>query len=148
MHLYRLRIGISLCNVFMLEARVEMSGKVKEVQDYLKTKGIIVAETSIVDMAIDIAERLGPGRFVFASEAIWRKKKGKKDAGEAAEETAEEKEISDPIRDRVLQDIGRASMCWEKTEGAGVFDTTRAIEIGDSLCQFIADQIREAKKES
>jgi hypothetical protein len=52
-----------------------MSEKVTEVQKYLKSKGIIVAETSIVDMAIDIAERLGPGRFVFVSEAIYRKEK-------------------------------------------------------------------------
>ncbi|AJP62041.1 hypothetical protein [ANMV-1 virus] len=52
-----------------------MSEKVKEIQKYLKSKGIIVAETSIVDMAIDIAQRLGPGRFVFVSEAIYRKEK-------------------------------------------------------------------------
>jgi hypothetical protein len=36
-------------------------GKVKEVQDYLKTKGYVVPETSIVDMAIDLARRLGAG---------------------------------------------------------------------------------------
>lgn len=60
-------------------------GKVKEVQEYLKKRGFIVAETSIVDMAIDIAERLGPGRFVFVSEAIYRKEK-------AAEKERVEKE--------------------------------------------------------
>jgi hypothetical protein len=122
-------------------------GKVKEVQEYLKKRGFIVAETSIVDMAIDIAERLGPGRFVFESETIWRKKREKKDGGEVAEETTEEKEISDPIRERVLDALGQASMCWERPEGAGAFDTTQAIEIGESLCQFIADQIRDAKEE-
>lgn len=54
-------------------------GKVKEVQEYLKKRGFIVAETSIVDMAIDIAERLGPGRFVFVSEAIYRKEKAEEE---------------------------------------------------------------------
>lgn len=56
-----------------------MSNKVKEIQTYLKKKGIIVAETSIVDMAIDIAERLGPGRFVFVAEATWRKEKAEEE---------------------------------------------------------------------
>ena len=121
-------------------------GKVTEVQEYLKRKGIVVAETSIVDMAIDIAERLGPGRFVFAQEAIWRRKeKGKKCGREVAEETREEEE-DDPIRNRVLEDIGHASMCWESPEGAGAFDTEQAIEIGDLLCRFINEQIAEAKK--
>jgi hypothetical protein len=56
-----------------------MNEKVKEIQKYLKKKGIVVAETSIVDMAIDIAERLGPGRFVFVAEATWRKEKAEKE---------------------------------------------------------------------
>jgi hypothetical protein len=56
-----------------------MIDEVKEVPDYLKTKGIFVAETSIIDMAIDIAERFGPGRFVFVSKAIWRKEKADKE---------------------------------------------------------------------
>lgn len=118
-------------------------GKVKEVQEYLKKRGFLVAETSIVDMAINIAERLGPGPFVFVQEAIWRKEKKMKGIRDVAVETSEEE---DPIRDRVLQDIGHASMCWDKPEGAGAFDTDQAIEIGDSLCQFINEQIAEAKK--
>ena len=122
-------------------------GKVKEVQDYLKTKGISMAETSITDMAIDLAERMGPGRFVFVQEALWRIEEKTKSAGEEEEKVAEEKEIDDPIRDRVLQDIGHASMCWETPGGAGVFDTEQAIEIGDSLCHFITERIAEAKKE-
>ena len=123
-------------------------GKVKEVQKYLKKRGFMVAETSIVDMAIEIAERLGPGQFVFVQEAMWRKEDKIKGIREVAEETSEEEEEEeDPIRGRVLQDIGHASMCWDKPEGAGAFDTEQAIEIGDSLCQFIHEQIAEAKKE-
>jgi len=45
-----------------------MKDKVKEVQDYLEKKGIIVTETSIVNMAIDIAERLGAGKYTFVAE--------------------------------------------------------------------------------
>ena len=53
--------------------------KVEEIREYLKKKGIVVAETSIVDMAIDIAERLGPGRFVFVAEATYRKEKAEEE---------------------------------------------------------------------
>lgn len=49
-----------------------MKNKVKEIQEYLKTKGIVVAETSIVDAAIRIATRWG-GNWVFVCE--FRKEK-------------------------------------------------------------------------
>ena len=45
-----------------------MPDKVKEVQDYLKKRGIIVAETTIVNTAIDLVERLGAGKYTFACE--------------------------------------------------------------------------------
>lgn len=41
--------------------------KVKEVQKYLKTKGIVVAETSIINAAIKIATNRD-GNDVFISE--------------------------------------------------------------------------------
>ena len=44
-----------------------MKNKVKEIQDYLKARGIEVAETSIVNAAIDIATRWG-GNGVFICE--------------------------------------------------------------------------------
>ena len=50
---------------------------------------------------------------------------------------------SEKIRERVLQDIGEASMCWEKVDQAGVFDATRASEIGNKLCEFIMEQMKE-----
>jgi hypothetical protein len=37
----------------------------------------------------------------------------------------------------VFQALGAASSCWETLEGAGVFDSTRAKEIGDVLCATI-----------
>jgi transposase-like protein len=39
--------------------------KVKEVQEYLENRGIIVAETTIVNTAIDLVRRNGPGLYAF-----------------------------------------------------------------------------------
>ena len=50
------------------------------------------------------------------------------------------------IRKRILTDIGQASMCWEYPERAGTFDTKKAVEIGDALCQYIVDKIEKVKK--
>lgn len=43
-------------------------------------------------------------------------------------ETAEERKIS-----AVFQALGAASTCWESLEHTGVFDSTRAKEIGEAL---------------
>ena len=48
---------------------------------------------------------------------------------------------------RVHQDIGQASMCWDKTP-TGIFDSSQAREIALKLCQFIAQEIKESEKES
>lgn len=37
----------------------------------------------------------------------------------------------------VFQALGAASTCWESLEGTGIFDSTRAKEIGDTLLTFI-----------
>ena len=39
--------------------------------------------------------------------------------------------------DPVCVAIGAASMCWEHPERAGVFDSTRALEIADQLKQYL-----------
>jgi hypothetical protein len=49
-----------------------MNEKIKEIQEYLEKKGFLVAETTIVDMAIDLARRLGAGDWTFACEAEMR----------------------------------------------------------------------------
>lgn len=41
------------------------------------------------------------------------------------------------IESAVFQALGAASVCWESVEGAGVFDSTRAKEIGEELMAFI-----------
>jgi hypothetical protein len=49
--------------------------KVKEVQEYLETKGIVVAETTIIDAAIKIATRWG-GKYTFVCELNEMRKRG------------------------------------------------------------------------
>lgn len=44
-----------------------MENKVKDIQDYLKKKGITVSETAIVNKAIDISIRFG-GMWIFVCE--------------------------------------------------------------------------------
>lgn len=56
-----------------------MNEKIKEIQDYLKTKGYAVAETTIIDMAIDLARRLGAGDWTFACEYLRRKEKAEEE---------------------------------------------------------------------
>lgn len=56
-----------------------MNEKVKEIRDYLEKKGYIVTETAIIDMAIDLARRLGAGKWSFACEAKTRKEKAEEE---------------------------------------------------------------------
>ena len=55
-----------------------MENKVKEIQDYLEKRGIIVTETAIVNAAIDIAQRLGAGKYTFVCEFTVPQKGGVK----------------------------------------------------------------------
>ena len=45
-----------------------MENKVRDIQEYLEKRGINASETSIINAAIDIAERLGAGKYTFACE--------------------------------------------------------------------------------
>ncbi|MEA1957584.1 MAG: hypothetical protein U9N01_04435 [Euryarchaeota archaeon] len=53
--------------------------------------------------------------------------------------------IPEHIRERVFQDIGQASTCWENFELAGLFDTEQASEIATGLCQFIITEINKER---
>jgi hypothetical protein len=55
-----------------------MSEKVKEIQDYLEEKGIIVSEITILDAALRIATRWG-GNWVFVCEFRKREAENEKD---------------------------------------------------------------------
>ena len=41
------------------------------------------------------------------------------------------------LRTRVMQAIGAASACWDNLEGAGVFISERAADIGDDLIEHV-----------
>lgn len=42
----------------------------------------------------------------------------------------------------VFQALGAASVCWQYPEKAGIFDSTRAKEIGDKLLAFLVREER------
>ena len=54
--------------------------------------------------------------------------------------------LPDSVITRVHQDIGRASMCWTKIEGAGTFDAEAASTIANNLCHYIADLLEVGKE--
>lgn len=41
------------------------------------------------------------------------------------------------LETKVFEALGEASGCWENLKGAGVFESTRAKEIGEKLCDYI-----------
>jgi len=46
-------------------------------------------------------------------------------------------EEAQTINDAVFMAIGAASTCWESLEGTGVFDSTKAKELGEELIHLI-----------
>lgn len=46
-------------------------------------------------------------------------------------------------REAVFQALGAASVCWEQIERAGVFESTRAKEIGDALVSRLQELLSE-----
>lgn len=49
------------------------------------------------------------------------------------------------VFERIHQDIGQASMCWDNIDEAGTFDAKKASDIAFELCHFIADIIEKEK---
>jgi hypothetical protein len=43
------------------------------------------------------------------------------------------------MRDEVIQLVGEASMCWDTT-GSAIFDSTKAIEVGEKIITLIENQ--------
>lgn len=48
------------------------------------------------------------------------------------------------VYEAVFQALGAASACWENLAGAGIFNSTRAKEIGDYLREFISSRLESA----
>ena len=49
--------------------------------------------------------------------------------------------LSKEVVEEIYITVGQASLCWEKPEKAGVFQTTQASAIALNLCEFIAAKI-------
>lgn len=49
-----------------------------------------------------------------------------------------------PLSEAVFMALGAASVCWDDMTGKGVFESTRAKQIGDELLAFVQAQPRDA----
>lgn len=54
--------------------------------------------------------------------------------------------LSESLVGAVYQAIGQASMCWERSDCAGVFDAPMASKIAAGLCDTIIEYIEETAK--
>lgn len=61
---------------------------------------------------------------------------------EVVKEIDEYFELPFDVHTEIHTAIGAASMCWQKVEKAGVFDSERAAAAAKSLCEFIARKMR------
>lgn len=44
--------------------------------------------------------------------------------------------VATPIEDAVFQALGAASVCWEKMDNTGIFDSDRCKKIGEELIEY------------
>ena len=56
--------------------------------------------------------------------------------------------VPDDLMELIYRTIGAASMCWDHVERAGIFDSTRAKQIADSLAKELSDRYTLVRKES
>ena len=57
------------------------------------------------------------------------------------------KRLPESIFNRIHEDIGAASMCWNPPPSKEVFDSECASAIAFNLCHFVADAIDEVKSD-
>ena len=82
-----------------------------------------------------------PGDFNTAKVSV----RNIKEANDGKNRKPLSERLPEHIFERIYQDIGQASMCWENIGKAGVFDAKKAGEIAFELCHFIADVIDKEK---
>jgi hypothetical protein len=49
---------------------------------------------------------------------------------------------ADTLEEAIFLSIGAASACWENLAGAGVFESVRAKEIGETLLDLVRGYVR------
>lgn len=52
-------------------------------------------------------------------------------------EAAEGKTEPDTLEEAVQQSVGAASVCWDNMEGAGVFQSDRALDVSEQLIDWV-----------
>lgn len=58
------------------------------------------------------------------------------------------KGMPEHVIEKIYQDIGESSMCWEHIDRAGSFRAEMASRIAFDLCLFLIDEMQEYKKAS
>lgn len=48
------------------------------------------------------------------------------------------------LRSKILEFVGEASMCWESVDKAGVFDTTKALDVADRMYREMVEEFRKS----
>lgn len=71
----------------------------------------------------------------------WRPPAGEMSAEELSSLTITEAIRRAPLEQAVYLAIGRASACWDHLEGAGVFDSDTAVEIGEALLARVSVEL-------
>jgi len=56
--------------------------------------------------------------------------------------------VPDDLMELINRTVGAASMCWDHVERAGIFDSTRAKQIADSLAKELSDRYTLVRKET
>ena len=84
-----------------------------------------------------------PGDFSTAKVSV----RDIKEANDGKNRKPLSERLPEHIFERIHQDIGQASMCWENIGKAGIFDAKKAGEIAFELCHFIADVMDNRHKE-
>jgi hypothetical protein len=54
--------------------------------------------------------------------------------------------VPDDLMELINRTVGAASMCWDHVERAGIFDSTRAKQIADSLAKELSDRYTVTRK--
>ena len=51
--------------------------------------------------------------------------------------------MKEELKSKIFQALGEVSMCWLPNTGNLEFDSTRAVEIGNKLCEEIEKELNE-----